>query len=404
MKIAYLINQYPGISHSFVRREIQALERRGLEIARFAVRPSKTKIIAGEDLEEQAKTRAIVGTPPMQLVRSMLMSLIGAPLAALQAFGLSLRLGARSEAGLLRHLIYYAEALVLAQWLRTRAISHVHAHFGTNSATVAMLASHITGGRFSLTVHGPEEFDKPGLISLRDKIERAAFVVAISSYGRSQLRRLVSAALWDKIKIVHCGIEDAFFAGEIAPLPDNTTFVSVGRLSEQKGQMTILEAAAKLKQRTENFRVVLVGDGELRPTLELATDHFGIRDQITFAGWKTPSEVRREIENARVFLLPSFAEGLPVSIMEAFLLERPVLSTYIAGIPELVQPGVNGWLTPASDADALADAMETALNTNVDSLKKMAAKGKTRTLARHHIDDQAKILHDLFTQYKDEHG
>lgn len=398
MKIAYLVNRYPSISHSFIRREIEALERRGAEIVRYSIRSSEQGAIAEEDRREAAKTRRIVGAPPLALAAAILQSLLTRPLASLRAAGDAVRMGVRSEAGLIRHVFYAAEALALADWLRRDAVSHVHAHFGTNSATVAMLAARINGGTFSFTAHGPEEFDKPHLIALPRKIMAASFVAAVSSYGMSQLRRLVPPEYWDRIRIVPCGVEKSFYEGAETPPPDAARFVCVGRLCEQKGQLTLIEAAADVKRRGGKFRLTLIGDGEMRGDIEAAIARTGLRDAVELAGWKTPLEVRREIENSRAFVLPSYAEGLPVSIMEAMLLSRPVISAYVAGIPELVVPGETGWLTPAGDARGLADAMMAAIAATPGRIAEMGRAGKQRARARHDIDTIAGELLTIFEQ------
>ncbi|HRX38119.1 MAG: glycosyltransferase [Parvularculaceae bacterium] len=398
MHIAYLVNQYPGISHTFIRREIAALERAGVSVARFAVRPSRQEIFSPEDNAEAVRTRHIVTENRLLLAAAILRSLFAAPVASLSAMALAAKMGWRSEAGLLRHAIYWAEGMALADWLNAAKLRHVHAHFGTNSATVAMLAAHISGASFSITVHGPEEFDKPALISLKEKIEASRFVCAVSSYGMSQLRRLVAPQFWDRIKIVRCGVEESFYAGAAKPLAGSPRFVSVGRLCEQKGQLTLIEAAAKLKERGHDFSITLVGDGEMRQVLEKAAASLNVRDRIVFAGWKSPAEVRAEIEGARVFVLPSYAEGLPVSIMEAFCLERPVISTYVAGIPELVIPGENGWLAPAGDAESLAQAMADSLAISDEQILQMGRSGKARTKRDHDIDTIALGLKALFEE------
>ncbi|VAW06550.1 Glycosyl transferase, group 1 family protein, partial [hydrothermal vent metagenome] len=192
MKLAYFINQYPGISHSFIRREIQALERGGAEIFRYAIRPSKDEVIAQEDFDESDKTRHIITAGAGPIIRSIASEIVANPLGAARALGAAMSMGWRSEAGLVRHLFYFGEALVLANWLKRDGLRHVHAHFGTNAATIAMLAAPLARASFSFTVHGPEEFEKPALISLRRKLESAAFSVAISQFGASQLKKLSS--------------------------------------------------------------------------------------------------------------------------------------------------------------------------------------------------------------------
>jgi glycosyltransferase involved in cell wall biosynthesis len=399
MRLAYLINQYPGISHTFIRREIEALERRGQSVARFAIRSSEHGLIAAEDIREAEKTRRIVGAAPAELAGAILKSALARPGGSSAALVDALRFGLGSDAGLFRHLLYFAEAMALAAWLRADAIGHIHAHFGTNSAMVAMLAARINGAAFSMTVHGPEEFDRAPKIALAEKVRRAAFVAAVSSYGRSQLRRLVEPEHWEKIVIVPCGVDKAFYGGAPKAIAAANRFVAVARLSEQKGIPTLIEAAARLKREGRSFHVTIIGDGELRGALEAAIAREGLQNAVTLAGWKTPYEVRAAIEDAGVFVLPSYAEGLPVSIMEAMSLARPVISTYIAGIPELVVPGETGWLTPASGADALAKAMGEAMEKPPAALGAMGQKGRARVLSRHDSDAAAAILAAAFEQF-----
>jgi len=398
MKVAYLVNQYPGISHSFIRREIMALERAGVCVSRFSIRKPLNAVIGADDKAEQEKTRYIVGASVGEIFTATLKTIARAPLRCANAALEALQLGWNSEAGLLRHFMYLVEALVLADWLKKDGAGHLHAHFGTNSAAVALLAARITQVSFSFTVHGPEEFDKPGLISLPRKIKQAAFVAAVSNYGRSQLRRLVGPAFWNKLKIVHCGVETTFFEGQESNAPAAPRFVCVGRLCEQKGQITLVEAASILKSKGVDFKIVLVGDGEMRGEIEQALKDYNVSENFELAGWKSPEDVRTEIKASRAFVLPSYAEGLPVSIMEALLLGRPVISTYVAGIPELVTPGENGWLAAASDADGLALALEAAARASNEHIDDMGRAGKEKAMARHDIDVEAAKLMECFAE------
>ncbi len=399
MALAYLINQYPGISHTFIRREIEAMERRGAPILRYAIRSSANGLIAEEDRREAERTRYLVGTSPAAIAGAILESAFARPAACLKALIAAARIGIGSDAGLVRHFLYFAEALALSSWLRRDGADHVHAHFGTNSATVAMLAARVSGIGYSLTVHGPEEFDRAPKIALAEKIRRASFVIAVSSYGRSQLRRLVEPKHWDKIVIVPCGVDNSFYAGEPKPIASANRFVAVARLSEQKGILTLIEAAGKLRRGGRRFRLTIIGDGELRAAVETAIAREGVKAEVTLAGWKTPAEVRHAIEDAGVFVLPSYAEGLPVSIMEAMSLARPVISTFVAGIPELVVSGETGWLTPASDAEALANAMTEAMALPPAALDAMGRKGRARVLSRHDSDAAAVVLAEAFRRF-----
>jgi glycosyltransferase involved in cell wall biosynthesis len=294
------------------------------------------------------------------------------------------------------HLIYLAEACRVAFWLRADDIQHLHAHFGTNSAEVAMLVHALGGPQWSFTVHGPEEFDNVQLIRLTEKIRRSAFVVAISSYGRSQLYRLVEHEHWPKIKVVHCGLEPAYFAETASPSPEGRRFVCVGRLSEQKGQLLLIEAARCLAERGVDFELVLAGDGPLRADIEACIRRYNLQEQVRITGWISAAEVRKQILAARALVLPSFAEGLPIVIMEAMALQRPVISTFVAGIPELVRSREQGWLVPAGNVEELVQAIQTCLDTPADTLIRMGKAAYKRVVERHHVDEQAAHLAKLF--------
>lgn len=383
MKVAYLTNQYPKVSHTFIRREIAAIEERGFQVERFSIRPTPDRLVDPADLTEQQRTHVLLerGIPPL------LLTAVGValtrPVRFLRALSLAWRLGRRSERGLLINLGYLMVACAVLRELRRRDCQHVHVHFGTNPTAVAMLCRVLGGPPYSFTVHGPEEFDKPWSISLQDKIERAAFVAAISSFGRSQLYRHCGHEHWGKIVVARCGVDRAYLEEEPTPMVDTKQFVCVGRLCEQKGQLLLVEAAARLKALGEDFRLVLVGDGEMRSEVDEAIAKEGLGEHIVVTGWASGEEVHAHLVDSRALVLPSFAEGLPVVIMEALALGRPALTTYIAGIPELVEPGACGWLVPAGSVEALVATMVEALHTPVADLARMGREGRSRVLARH---------------------
>jgi glycosyltransferase involved in cell wall biosynthesis len=398
MKVGYLVNQYPKNSHSFVRREIQALERLGIEIQRFSVRRAREKLRDVADLAEQDSTRVVLGAGSIRLLSSLVAQLAWGPRNALRACRLAWQMGRRSERGLLIHAIYLAEASLLFRWLKQHGCTHLHAHFGTNPATVAMLCRELGGPPFSFTVHGPEEFDKPSLIGLGAKIERASFVAAICSYGKSQLYRLCDQVHWDKIHVVHCGLDAAFLKQAPTRIPSAPRLVCVGRLCEQKGQLLLVEAAARLLGEGISPEIVLVGDGEMRDEIAQKIRECGLAPHVRITGWADEQQVKNELSQARALVLPSFAEGLPVVIMEALALGRPVISTYVAGIPELIVDGECGWLVPAGDVDALAAAMKRALLARPDELERMGEAGRARVLAKFDVDSSARELRTLLHQ------
>ena len=399
MRVGYFINQYPKVSHSFIRNEILALERLGVEVVRLALRGWDDTLVDADDLSERTKTRYILRGGLLPLLPALMVQSLRTPLRMLKALGQAHRLARKSERPLPYHWIYLAEACEVLRLLRGQNVTHVHAHFGTNSAEVVTLAHTLGGPRYSFTVHGPEEFDRPLGFHLREKIEQAAFVVAVSSFGRSQLYRWADHAHWDKIKVVHCGLSDTFHRDATAiPFPEESRLVCVGRLCEQKGQLLLLQAASILRKQGREFRLVLAGDGEMRGDLERYIQRHDLKDHVTITGWISGQQVRDEILKARAMVLPSFAEGLPVVIMEAMALGRPVISTYIAGIPELVRDGTDGWLVPAGDVDALVKALAELLATPTDHLREMGGNGRLRVTERHSIDVEAAKLIEHFKE------
>lgn len=395
MKIAYLVNQYPKVSHTFIRREIAALEAQGIDVQRFSVRDCPDELSDDADRDEQSRTRVVLQDGVAGLLGGLVKNAIKRPAKLAKAAQLAAKVGWKSEAGLPKHLAYLAEACVLMDWMDEGDVpDHVHAHFGSNSTTVAMLLEELGGPTFSFTAHGPEEFDKPGLLALGEKIRRSRNVFAISNFGRSQLYRHVDLSHWDKVRIMRCGVDEQFLQGEPTPVPDTKKLVSVGRLSEQKGQLLLVEAVAQVAERGHDFELVLVGDGEMRPQVEQRLRERGIADRVTITGWASGEEVRRHLLEARALILPSFAEGLPVVIMEALALGRPVLTTYIAGIPELVGDGECGWLVPAGALPQLVESIEQVLQTPVDELSRMGAEGQRRVREFHDASKNAQSLVD----------
>lgn len=395
MKIAYLVNKYPKVSHSFIRREISALEAAGLSVARFSIRSCFSELVDPEDKLEFEKTRVILDVGVWGLLLS-LVSAIVKPISFFSGLFLALRVGRKSDAGLLRHIIYLAEACTLRRWLCECQATHLHVHFGTNSATVAMLCHVMGGPEYSFTVHGPEEFDRASNIALTEKINHAKFVIAICSFGLSQLYRWCDYEQWQKIHIIRCGVDNEYLDQPQTDIRDVNNLVCVGRLCEQKGQILLLEAIKQLRDEGWNLHLTLVGDGEMRGQLEAKIQDYGLLQEVRITGWATGTEVRQYIEDARALVLPSFAEGLPVVLMEAFALRRPVVSTYVAGIPELVESDVNGWLVPAGSVEALANAIRKVLQMPTDILTEMGGRGTLTVKRQHNVTTEAYKLAALF--------
>lgn len=397
LRVAYFVNQYPKVSHAFIRREILALEQQGVDVLRIALRGWIDELVDAADLTERTRTRYVLQGGVIPVLWAMLCVALRYPVRFARALALAVRMVRQSEKGWIYHIFYLAEACHILPWVKAFGARHIHAHFGTNSAEVVMLVTTLGGTPYSFTVHGPEEFDKPVAIGLSEKIHHARFVVAISSYGRSQLYRWCANDQWHKIKVVRCGIEPAFHQGVDVSVPDTPRFVCVGRLCEQKGQLLLVEAAACLQAKGVDFSLVLAGDGEMRSQIESAIQRHQLQDKVRITGWISSDQVRAEILAARAMVLPSFAEGLPVVLMEAMALRRPVISTFVAGIPELVLHGVTGWLCPAGSTNSLVEAMSQCIEASSQTIANMGHSGYERVKALHGIDKAAARLKELIS-------
>jgi len=396
LTVAYLINQYPKISHSFIRREITGIEACGIQVARFSIRSCSTELIDEADKRELEQTRVVLGVGIVGLLFGLVRIAVSKPIQFLQTLWFALRLGRFSERGAWLHLAYLAEACVLLRWFTKVNVAHVHAHFGTNSTTVAMLCHAMGGPPYSFTVHGPEEFDKAQAIALEEKIKHSTFVVAVSSFSKSQLYRWCKYDQWSKIHVVHCGVDQLFLKQEHVPIPNQPRLVCIGRLSEQKGHLLLIKAAGQLAAQGLTFELVLVGDGPLRPQIEAMVVQLGLQNYVEITGWASNFEVQQHLLASRAMVLPSFAEGLPVVVMEALALRRPVLSTYVAGIPELVEPGTCGWLVPSGSVESLTEAMRAVLHTPVEELEHMGQVGAERVARYHNATLESSKLVALF--------
>lgn len=396
MNVAYLLNQYPMPSQTFIRREIAALEAAGWSIERCSIRSAEGEVVDPDDVAEVARTRTVLGDgAPARLACAVVRTALRRPAAFLAALVTAIRLSRHADRGLAVHLVYLAEACVLAEWFAEAGTDHVHTHFGTNGPAVALLVRRLGGPTYSFTVHGPEEFDRPEALHLRDKVHHAAFVVVISSFGRSQMYRWTDREDWPKVHVVRCGLDSAFLRRQLSPVPAARRLVCIGRLGEQKGQLVLVEAAARLLAEGVELELVLAGEGPLREPIEAAIRDAGAGGSISITGWIDNARVRAELEAARALVLPSFAEGLPVAIMESLALGRPVVTTTVAGIPELVDDDC-GRLVPAGSIDDLAEAMRWVLDAPTEQLDEMGRIGHERVAARHDVTVEAGILAELF--------
>lgn len=398
-EIAYLSGTYARASDTFVRDEVDQLRQLGFKVHTIGIR----RPIAGEDIspkiaEEQARTLYVLTKENLSaLIWSTLSVLLFSPLKAFNGIGLAQGCSDGTLTGRFKSLVYFVEACFVYHKLKDTPVRHIHNHIAEGAAVVSMIAADLLGITFSMTIHGPGEFDKALTINFDKKIDRAAFAATVSSYGKSQIFRWIRPSLWDKVHLVRCAPAEAFANQPAVPIPADRRLVFVGRLSPDKGVLFLAGAVKELAASGDagDFHVSMIGDGPLRKELEDFIATHGLQRYVTIHGWKTSSEIREALVGSRGLVLPSFAENLPVSIMECLAVSRPVISTYIGGITELVEDGVSGWLIPAASQSALVAALQVALSQSPEALLEMGQAGARRIAEQHNAASEAKKLAGL---------
>lgn len=355
--VAYLTGLYPAVSHTFIQREIAALRQLGVTVLPCSIRrPPAEHATGAEERAALAETYYVVeaAKAPLRLLGAHATLLARNPADYLGAIALAVRTARPGIKGALKQIAYFLEAGLLARYLRRTKVGHLHNHFADSSATVAMLASHLSGVPFSLTLHGPADLFEPRSWHVGDKIARAAFTVCISQFARSQAMLLSDPAHWDKLRIVHCGVHPARYA-TLSSDPGRTfNLLFVGRLAPVKGLRVLLKALEGARAIRPDIALTLVGDGEDRAWVETEAARLG---GVTCLGYRSQDEVVAALHQCDAFVLPSFAEGVPVVLMEAMAASRPVIATRVGGVGELVEEGQSGLLVPPGDENRLADAI-----------------------------------------------
>jgi len=397
--IAYLTGEYPRATDTFIQREVSALRALGIDVMTCSIRKTGAEHLVGVEQREEAKNTFYVlkaAKSPLRLIASHLRAAVLTPYKYFSTLWLALCTGPPGVKGRLYQLFYFAEAVILADYLKQCGVIHLHNHIAMASCSVAMLASNVSGIPFSFTLHGPDIFFEPQRWRLDAKIKKALFVSCISDYCRDQAKGYSDPDCWGKLHIVHCGVETDRYAVQQPPDHDNHHLTFVGRLAAVKGIPVLFEALVRLLPENPNLRVTLIGDGPERAELEYDAQTLGLQDVTTFAGYQSQSDVAVALRETDLFVLPSFAEGVPVVLMEAMASGVAVVATRIAGIPELVEDGVSGLLVPAGDVDALAAALSTLLNDKARRIQ-MGQAGREKVLAEFNIKHEtarlAQILH-----------
>ena len=385
-RIAYICNRYPAVSNTFILQEVAALRELGVPVETISVRrPRSGDLLARADHEEHARTTYLIPPRLGELLSAHLGALCSRPGRYLKTLLLACRLSPAGVRARVWQLLYFAEAVMVWQHCRRRGVQHLHAHFAYVASDDALLAAHLGGWSWSFSMHGPPEFYDVRGTGLAVKVERADAVICISDFCRSQLMSLVDEVHWTKLHVVRCGISTTRYARHASRNGSRgraINVLTVARLASVKGHAVLLDALAALAARGVDLELTWIGDGPERAALERRAAQLHVADRVRMLGAVGQDDIRAEYERADIFCLPSFAEGLPVVLLEAMAMELPVVATQVMAVPELVEHGVSGLLVAPARPDLLADALKLLIDAPEERAS-MGATGRAKVLADH---------------------
>ena len=395
MRIGYFTNTYPRATDTFIQREVQGLRERGFDVRTFSVRRAGIEHnVSQYVIDEKKNTFCILPINPIKIAVCNFSAFFDSPIRYASTLKLALSTAQPGLRGFIWQLFYWQEAVVLSRELRHQNVEHLHNHMGDASGTVAMLATRMASISYSIMIHGPHIFFDPTHWALREKVKYSSFITCISHYCESQMMLFSDQADWNRFNIVHCGINpEQFSYNEIRKQARKLLYT--GRLAVEKGLPILFESLKLLKEQGYDYELTLVGDGEDRSYLEQLSSEMGIGDRLVFTGFAGQDEVRRYLLESDIFILPSFAEGVPVSLMEAMSCGIPVISTYVGGIAELINSEETGLLVSPSDPVQLKDAIARYID-DYDLRDNVSRQGREKVVSDYNIDNEVDKLAQLF--------
>lgn len=399
MQIAYLLSEYPTLGHTYLLREVRGLRDLGWNIQTVSIRQPAPRpaALSPVEQEERNSTWYILGSSLLEFLQAHLVTFASRPARYLRGLLTAWKIGRFHPHHTARALAYFVEAVLAGYRLRRAGIEHVHSVYTT---TVALIMSRVFDIRLSMTIHGPSEFFDPEGFRIREKVAAAELVSGISYFCRSQIMLWSSPSDWRKIEVVPLGIDiSGWQSATFRERPAPFELISVGRLADVKGYPLLLEAVVLLVAEGRHVRLRLVGDGPDSRQLQERARRLGIADRVIFDGWKNQDELRQLYAASDLCVLSSFAEGVPVILMEAMATGVPCVAPRITGIPELIRDGVEGLLvTPANVAD-LASAIGSLMD-NPELRRQMATRSRQRIADRYELGKNVRQLSNLFSRMR----
>jgi len=400
MKLAYLLSEYPTLGHTYILREVRQLRELGWDIRTISIRRpgNRPAPLSPAEAEEIRSTWYILGGGLGFYLKCHAITLARRPVRYLRGLLAAWRFGRFNPRQTLLATAYFVEAVCAGHRLHQAGIKYVHSVYST---TVALILSRIFDINLSMTFHGPAEFIDPEGFAIREKVRTAQVVCSISHFGKSQIMLWSSSSDWHKFAVAPLGVEiSAWRPALFREHPSPFHLISVGRLVEIKGYPLLLDAVALLCNEGRDIQLTLAGDGPDRAKLEAQAQHLGIADRVVFAGWKDQQALRELYLNCDLCVLTSFAEGVPVVLMEAMATGVPCVAPRINGIPELIRDGIDGLLFTASDVEELVAVIGKLID-GPELRRRMANSSRERVADKYDLQKNVLHLSQVFRRWID---
>ncbi|MBI1749313.1 MAG: glycosyltransferase [Acidobacteria bacterium] len=396
--VGYIASTWPRLSQTFVLSEVLAMERKGVPLRIFSVKDPGGEPVHARVAQVRADvTYLAFSGRRKRILRGNLEIARARPGRYVRAL---LHALSYARIGVVKH---FFQAAYLANLLRRQPVAHLHAHFATAPALVAMFTSELSGIPYSFTAHARDIYVDTRPRLLRAEIERARAVVTVSEYNRSYLLSEISPGSNDKVHCIYNGLDlsEYAFRWPRASALEPLTILSVARLIAKKGLEDLIDAASILQRRGQDFRVEIIGTGPLRPALETRAALLGLSDHVSFLGAQPQERVRHAYQQAAIFALPCVVagdgdrDGIPTVLLEAMASGLPVISTPVSGIPELIESGRDGLLVAPNKPELLADALDGLLN-GAQLRERLARAAREKIESRFQIEHSSRKLLSLF--------
>jgi glycosyltransferase involved in cell wall biosynthesis len=402
IKITYVLHHFPGITDTFIRREIRSLQKLGIKVDVISVwRPRALQ--TGFDVVSRwatetthdilsdwtKETHFILPTSIAQILLVLFTSAVRHPIRFSVTLYLAFSTARPGIRGLLYQLIYFVQAVLVARVLRQKSTDHVHNHIGDVGGTVTMLAANLAGIGYSITFHGWPVFFDAKYSRIKEKVLRAQFTRSISYFCRSQLMMFSESEDPTSFKVVRCGLDIGQYSYR-GPSEQVKRLFCSGRLAPEKGHVFLLKALRLLLDQGHELELRFAGNGPSKERLEGLVHQLGLDRQVQFLGFLNEDQIMSELRNSDLFVLPSFVEGVPVSVMEAMAVGVPVIATNVGGTSELVD-SETGILVRPADPESLAEAIVRMINDS-EFRKRVSVLGRQKVETEFDVDKECKKL------------